>query len=67
MEEIVKIKSVGNVTHNVKKFVVEKPSGYEFTPGHATEVSINKENWKEEKRPFTFTSLNEDDFSGIHY
>ncbi|SDS29238.1 FAD-binding oxidoreductase [Gramella sp. MAR_2010_147] len=62
MEEIVKIKSVGNVTHDVKKFVVEKPLGYKFTPGHATEVSINKENWKDEKRPFTFTSLNEDDF-----
>lgn len=61
MEEIVKIKSVGEVTHDVKRFIVEKPKGYEFTPGHATEVSINKEEWREEKRPFTFTSLNEDD------
>ncbi|MCB7482123.1 FAD-binding oxidoreductase [Christiangramia sediminis] len=61
MEKIVKIKSVGQVTHDVKQFIVEKPQGYEFTPGHATEVSINKEDWKEEKRPFTFTSLNEDD------
>ncbi|MDR5589065.1 FAD-binding oxidoreductase [Christiangramia sediminicola] len=59
MEEIVKIKSVGNVTHDVKQFIVEKPSGYEFKPGQATEVSINKEEWKDEKRPFTFTSLNE--------
>ena len=62
MEEVVKIKSVENVTHDVKRFVVEKPTGYEFTPGHATEVSINKVDWKEEKRPFSFTSLNEDDF-----
>jgi len=61
MEKIVKIKSVDQVTHDVKQFIVEKPQGYEFTPGHATEVSINKEDWKEEKRPFTFTSLNEDD------
>ena len=57
MEEKVKIKSIGQVTHDVKQFVVEKPSGYSFTPGHATEVSINKEDWKDEKRPFTFTSL----------
>lgn len=61
MEEIVKIKSIGQVTHDVKQFVVEKPKGYSFTPGHATEVSINKEEWKDEKRPFTFTSLDESD------
>ncbi|AVR44615.1 flavodoxin reductase [Christiangramia fulva] len=60
MEHKVKIKQVSQVTHDVKQFRLEKPTGYKFTPGHATEVSINKENWKEEKRPFTFTSLNED-------
>ncbi len=59
MEENVKIKSISQVTHDVKQFVVEKPSGYHYTPGHATEVSINKEDWKDEKRPFTFTSLND--------
>jgi len=62
MEKTVKIKEVKQATHDVKQFLVEKPEGYKFTPGHATEVSINKENWKDEKRPFTFTSLNEDDF-----
>ena len=61
MEKVVKIKSIGQVTHDVKQFIVEKPEGYEFTPGHATEISINQEEWKDEKRPFTFTSLNEDD------
>ncbi len=57
MEEKVKIKSIEQVTHDVKQFVTEKPSGYNFTPGHATEVAINKKDWKDEKRPFTFTSL----------
>jgi ferredoxin-NADP reductase len=47
------------VTHNVKSFRYDKPPGHTFHPGQATEVSINKEGWKEEKRPFTFTSLNE--------
>lgn len=28
-----------------------------FIPGKATEVSIYKEGWKDEKRPFSFTSL----------
>ncbi len=58
MEEfIVKLISVDRVTHDVNKFKVEKPNGYSFTPGQATEVSINKPNLKDEKRPFTFTGL----------
>lgn len=60
MSYTVRIKSIEKVTHDVKQFTFEKPDGYSFTPGQATEVSINKEGWKDEKRPFTFTSLNED-------
>lgn len=59
---IVPIKSIDKVTHDVLKIVLEKPVGYAFTPGQATEVSINKENWKEERRPFTFTCLPDDDY-----
>ncbi len=59
MEHIVKILSVTPVTHDVRAFRLAKPEGYRFEPGHATDVSINKDNWKDEKRPFTFTSLNE--------
>ena len=58
-EHIVKIISIEPVTHNVKHFRVEKPTGYSFIPGQATEVAINKERWQNERRPFTFTSLNE--------
>jgi ferredoxin-NADP reductase len=58
-EHIVKILSLRDRTHNVRSFRLSKPAGYSFEPGQATEVSINKEGWKEEKRPFTFTSLNE--------
>ena len=60
MEEyIVKIRSIEPVTHNVKHFKVEKPPHYQFIPGQATEVAINKDEWRNERRPFTFTSLNE--------
>ncbi len=62
MDHTVRIQSVGNVTHDVKRLRIDKPDGYSFTPGHATEVSIKKEGWEEEKRPFTFTSLNQDPF-----
>lgn len=59
---IAKIMAVSSVTHDVKRFRVEKPMDYRFTPGQATEIAINQDGWKNEKRPFTFTSLNEDDF-----
>jgi ferredoxin-NADP reductase len=55
----VKILEIGEVTHDVKHFVVEKPEGYHFIPGQATEVSINKPGWENERRPFTFTGLND--------
>ena len=54
---IVKIRSIQNVTHDVLQIIVEKQADYNFTPGQATEISINKEKWKDERRPFTFTSL----------
>jgi len=56
----VKIISIRQVTHDVRSFRLEKPAGYHFTPGQATEVSINKQGWEEERRPFTFTSLNDE-------
>jgi ferredoxin-NADP reductase len=59
MSSKVKIKAAQYVTHNVRRFDVEKPSGWAFEPGQATEVSIDKDGWRDEKRPFTFTSLPE--------
>ncbi len=61
-KHIVKILHTEFVTHNVKQFKVEKPTGYAFIPGQATDVSIHQPAWQEEKRPFTFTSLNEWDY-----
>ena len=57
----VKILDTEMVTHDVRQLTFEKPDGYEFEPGQATEVSVDKDNWRDEKRPFTFTSLNEDE------
>ena len=57
-----KIRSITPVTHDVLQIIVERPASYNFTPGQATEVSINKDRWKEERRPFTFTSLPDAEF-----
>lgn len=59
---IVKILSIKHITHDVLQLVTEKPEDYNFIPGQATEVSINKPDWKVKKNPFTFTSLPENDF-----
>ncbi len=60
MAKTVKILSIEKVTHDVKRFILEKPEGYKYIPGQATDVAINRPEWKEKAHPFTFTSLNED-------
>lgn len=54
----VTIRDIQKVTHDVKRFKMDKPEGFEFIPGQATEVAIDEPDWRDEKRPFTFTSLN---------
>jgi len=61
-QHLVKIKTIKHITHDVLQIVTEKPPQYSFTPGQATDVSINKNGWKDKKRPFTFTSLPDNDF-----
>ncbi len=61
MEHIVKILSIRHITHDVVQIETEKPIHYEFIPGQATDISINREGLKQELRPFTFTSLPGDD------
>ncbi len=61
-QHIVKIKSIQYITHDVLQIVTEKPKNYYFIPGQATEIAINKNGWKDKKRPFTFTCLPENDY-----
>lgn len=58
----VKILETFLVTHDVKCFRTEKPSGYDFSPGQATEVFLDHPDWKDEGRPFTFTNLPEEEY-----
>lgn len=59
MPQSVAIIDIEPVTHNVRRYKLEKPDGFSFAPGQATEVSIDREGWREKKNPFTFTSLAE--------
>jgi ferredoxin-NADP reductase len=61
-EHIVKILDIQKVTYDVTAFRIEKPEGYSFIPGQATEVSVNVPSIQNEKRPFTFTGKNSDPY-----
>lgn len=58
-EHPVKILETEYITHNVKRFRVSKPEGYQFIPGEATDITIDAPEWKTKRRAFTFTGLNE--------
>jgi len=61
-EFVVRLLEIRQVTHNVKRFRMEKPEGYSFHPGQATDVCVNKPGWQSERRPFTFTCLTDDPY-----
>jgi len=61
-KHLVKILKIEVVTHNVMRFTLEKPAGYTFISGQATDVSINKPGMEDDLHPFTFTCLNTDDY-----
>lgn len=61
IRHLVKVKSIQHITHDVLQIVTEKPPKYDFIPGQATIVSINRKAGSDMQGPFTFTSLPESD------
>jgi ferredoxin-NADP reductase len=61
-EFVVKVIDIERITHDVKRFRVEKPPGYSFTPGQATDLSITVPEFRKKKRPFSFTCLSSDPY-----
>jgi len=61
-QQLVKIKAIEYVTHDVRRITAEKPTQFNFNPGQAVEVSIDKPSWEDEKRPFSFTCLPSRDY-----
>ncbi len=48
------------VTRDVKRFILTRPEGFMFEPGQGVELAIDHPDWKDEARPFTPTSLEDD-------
>ena len=62
MQHSLTILNIWKVTHNVRRYALEKPKGYIFEPGQATDVSIDRDGYRDRKNPFTFTALNDWDY-----
>jgi ferredoxin-NADP reductase len=58
----VTVRTTERITHDVIRIVTDKPEDIAFTPGQATEIAIDKEGWRNKKRPFTFTCLPENEY-----
>ena len=57
-----KILNTHYITHDVKRFVLEKPGDFQYTPGQSAHISINQPEWESQIRPYTFTSLQHWDY-----
>lgn len=61
MTHTITLRKVEPVTHDVRRFIFDRPADYRFTPGHACHVSLHRNGWRDAAQPFSFTSLPEDD------
>jgi len=61
MDYDIVLKAREPVTHDTNHYIFARPEGFDFVPGQATGMTLQREGWKDEERPFTFTSQPEDD------
>jgi ferredoxin-NADP reductase len=53
------------LTSDTRAYIFTKPNGFSFEPGQATELALDRDDWREEGRPFTFTSDPDADVLGF--
>ncbi len=61
-QQVLTIKKIEKVTHNVLRFTLNKSNEINFVPGQAAEIAVDKDGWRDEAHPFTFTSLPVEDY-----
>jgi|TARA_B110000908_G_scaffold159656_1_gene202077 ferredoxin-NADP reductase len=57
MTHTLTLQSKEQLTPDTYRYVFDKPEGLNFEAGPATELTLMKDGWRDEARPFTFTSL----------
>ncbi|WP_425092159.1 FAD-binding oxidoreductase [Tropicimonas sp. S265A] len=56
MTHRIALQQVLQLTPDTRQYVFSRPSNYNFKPGQATDLALDREGWRDEKRPFTFTN-----------
>ena len=62
MPHTLTLQSIEPVTPDVFRLRFDKPDGLGIEPGQAVDLSLDRDGWRDEKRPFTPTSLPSDGF-----
>ncbi|MHC9234727.1 FAD-binding oxidoreductase [Pseudooceanicola sp. 502str34] len=57
MTHTLTLQHIEPVTPDTHRLRFRRPDGFDFTPGQAVDMALDKDGWREEKRPFTFVSL----------
>ena len=61
MTHTLTLQSKEQLTPDTHRYIFDKPADLEFQPGQATDLTLMKDGWRDEARPFTFTSLPDED------
>ncbi|TDL90835.1 flavodoxin reductase [Meridianimarinicoccus aquatilis] len=56
------LEELESLTPSVRRLRFNKPDDFTFEPGQATDLALTRDGWRNEVRPFTFTSLPSDPF-----
>jgi len=49
------------MTHDVQRYILQKPAGFSFTPGQALNLALDEPEWRDQPRPFTLTNRVDDE------
>lgn len=60
MTHVLTLQSREPVTPDTAIYRFDKPEGFAFTPGQGADLALDADGWRDETRPFTFTSLPDD-------
>jgi ferredoxin-NADP reductase len=51
------LRSITAVTHDTHHMVFDRPDDFDFAPGQAVDMALDRDGWRETRHPFTMTSL----------
>ncbi len=54
------LQGIAPLTHDTYHLIFNKPEDFDFEPGQAAELTLDEKGWRDEDRPFTMTSLPQD-------